>query len=113
MSRRDPKALQAEIAWAEARLAELEDERSHMSRHLSELKAELLSVQMAEGQRQPPQQTALPTRSAPLTSAEKVALFMELFRGRADVYPRSLSDLGLRHEGKRDRGQMIGPVRGE
>ena len=88
MSRRDPKALQAEISWAEARLAELDDERSHVSRLLSQLKAELSSVQTAEDQRQPTQQTELTTRSAPSTSADKVALFMELFRGRADVYPK-------------------------
>ncbi len=88
MSRRDPKALQAEIAWAKARLAELEDERSHVSRHLSELKAELSSVQTAEDQRQPPQDTERPVRPVSLTSADKVALFMELFRGRADVYPK-------------------------
>ncbi len=48
MSRRDPKALQAEIAWAEARLAELLDERSYLAQHLSELKAELSSLQRAE-----------------------------------------------------------------
>ena len=88
MSRRDPKVLQAEISRTEARLAELDDERKHLWQHLSALKAELSSVQRAEGPRQPPQQTEFPTRVAPMTSAEKVALFMALFRGRADVYPK-------------------------
>ncbi len=88
VSRRDPKAVRAEISWAEARLAEFDDERSHVSRLLSELKTELSSVQTAEDQRQPAQQTELTIRSAPSTSADKVALFMELFRGRADVYPK-------------------------
>jgi hypothetical protein len=88
MSYRDPKALQAQISRAEARLAELDDERRHVWRHLSALKAELSSVQRLEDQRQSPQQTELPTRAAPMTSAEKVALFMALFRGRADVYPK-------------------------
>ncbi len=88
MSRRDPKVLQVEISRTEARLAELDNERRHVWRHLSALKAELSSVQRAEDPRQPPQQTELPTRVAPMTSAEKVALFMALFRGRADVYPK-------------------------
>ncbi len=88
MSRRVPKVLQAEISRTEARLAELDNERRHVWRHLSALKAELSSVQRAEDPRQPPQRTELPTRVAPMTSAEKVALFMALFRGRADVYPK-------------------------
>ncbi len=88
MSRRDPKVLQVEISRTEARLAELDNERRHVWRHLSALKAELSSVQRAEDPRQPPQRTELPTRVAPMTSAEKVALFMALFRGRADVYPK-------------------------
>ncbi len=71
MSRRDPKDLQAAISRTEARLAELDDERRHVWRHLSALKAELSSVQRAEDSRQPAQQTELPTRATPMTSAEK------------------------------------------
>ena len=58
MSYRDPKALQAQISRAEARLAELDDERRHVWRHLSALKAELSSVQRLEDQRQSPQQVS-------------------------------------------------------
>ncbi len=47
MSRRDPKVLQAEISRTEARLAELDNERRHVWRRLSALKAELSSVQRA------------------------------------------------------------------
>ncbi|MFH1864425.1 MAG: restriction endonuclease subunit R, partial [Candidatus Eisenbacteria bacterium] len=88
MSGRDPIVLQAEISRAEARLADLDDEQNRVTRHLSDLKAELSSLQMAEEQHQPPLQMAMPTGPAPTSSAQKVELFMDVFRGRTDVYPK-------------------------
>ena len=88
MNDRDPKSLQDEISRAEARVAELDEERDRVSRRISELKTELSSLQMAGDHRQPAQQAAKPGRPAPSTSAQKIAMFMELFRGRRDVYPK-------------------------
>ena len=87
MANRDPKVVQDEINHAEARLAELDDERARVLRQISELKAERASLQGSEDQPRQAQQIALPIGSAPPTSAQKVTLFMELFRGRTDVYP--------------------------
>ena len=75
---RGSQKLQDEISRLVARLAELDDERARLSRCISELKARLSSLHMTEEQPRP----------APSTSAQKVALFMELFRGRTDVYPQ-------------------------
>jgi hypothetical protein len=72
MTNPHPKAVQDEIAQAEARLVELNDERERITRNISELKAQLSS----------------PNKPSPSKSDEKVALFMELFRGRTDVYPK-------------------------
>jgi len=88
MASPDLKSLQTEIALEEARLAELDDDRTRVSRRISELKSKLSSLQTAEDYRQPATETALPIRNAPSTSAQKIALFMELFRGRPDVYPK-------------------------
>ena len=76
--KRPNQKLEDEISRSETRLAELDDERARVSRRISELKAQLSSLHMTEEQRRP----------APSTSAQKVALFMELFRGRIDVYPQ-------------------------
>ena len=87
MERKRPnQKMQDQIARAEARLAELDDERARVSRHISELKAHLSSLQMTEEQHRPAQPTAQLSRPAPSTPAQKVTLFMQLFRGRTDVY---------------------------
>jgi hypothetical protein len=88
MASPDLKSLQTEIALEEARLAEFDDDRTRVSRRISELKAKLSSLQTAEDYHQPATETALLIRNAPSTSAQKIALFMELFRGRPDVYPK-------------------------
>ena len=60
------------LAREKARLVEIESERIRVTQRIAELEARLSS---ADG-------------PAPSTSSEKVALFLELFRGRTDVYPR-------------------------
>lgn len=50
MTNRDPKSLRVEIAQPEVRIAEINGERDRLSRHISELKAELSSLQTAEEQ---------------------------------------------------------------
>jgi len=83
------KSIQDEIAREEARLAEIDEERDRISSHIADLKARLSSIESsAQQEHRAAQQTSLPTTSGPSTSAEKVALFMDLFRGRADVYPK-------------------------
>ena len=79
-------AIQEDISVAEARLAKLDGERAQISHRISKLKAQLSSLQGSEDVSSA-QQTASPG-SSPSTSADKVALFMQLFRGRADVYPK-------------------------
>jgi len=86
MEKQKLTVIREEIAAAEARLAELDDQRAQVSRRISTLKAQLSSLQGSEGVSSA--QQAEPSGSAPSTSAEKIALFMELFRGRADVYPK-------------------------
>ncbi len=70
MADREHKALRETLAREEARLAEISIERSRIERRIVDLKARLSSG------------------SVPFTSQEKVALFLELFRGRTDVYAR-------------------------
>ena len=85
----EKKSIQDEIAREEARLAEIDEERDRLARHIAELKDRLSSIgNSAQQGHRAVQQTILPTTSGPSTSAEKVALFMDLFRGRADVYPK-------------------------
>jgi hypothetical protein len=76
--------LQA-IGREEARLARLEVEQADSQRRLSELRVELVSLGA-----EPEIRERLPLAvesSVPQTSAEKVALFRSLFRGRDDVFP--------------------------
>jgi superfamily II DNA or RNA helicase len=76
------RELEQDISRAEAHLAKLEEERDRAVRRLSELRA----------RRSPPQpkdergQTS--NSASPRTSAEKIATFMNLFRGRPDVHAR-------------------------
>ncbi len=86
MENRELEALQEEISRAEARLAELDDERAQIARRISELTAQLSSPRRSDDTS--PARLTEPSGTAPLTSAEKVALFMKLFRGRADVFPK-------------------------
>ncbi len=86
MENHEVEALQEEISRAEARLAELDDERAQIARRISELKAQLSSQRRSDDTS--PARLTEPSGTAPPTSAEKVALFMNLFRGRADVYPK-------------------------
>jgi len=84
----DIKSIQDEIDREQVRLAELDDERAQISRRISELQAQLSLIETTEEQHRPTRQTALTSRPAPKTSAQKVALFMALFSGRTDVYPK-------------------------
>ncbi len=82
------KSIRDEMAREEARLTELDKERDRLARHIAALKHRLNSTEKTEQPALAAQRTSLPTTPAPSTSAEKVALFMDLFRGRADVYPK-------------------------
>ena len=88
MNGRAPRALQEELTRAEEQLAGIDAERDHVVQRISELKAQLSSAtEKAWRARLPVRQTASP-KKAPSTSQEKVALFVDLFRGRTDVYPK-------------------------
>ncbi len=86
MKNRELEALQEEISRAEARLAELDDERVQIARRISELKAQLSSLGRIDDTSHA--RLTEPSETAPSTSAEKIALFLNLFCGRADVYPK-------------------------
>ncbi len=88
MTGRDHRTMQEEIFHAEARLAKLDEERDRASKHLLELKARLSSIQKNKSQHPPMRQTSLPSEPVRLSSKQKLALFMDLFRGRTDVYPK-------------------------
>ena len=88
MTSRDAKALRAEFVRAEERLAAIDSERDRIVQHISELKARLAAIQQAEHTQRPVQRAIVPAWPARSTSEQKVTLFMELFRGRTDVYPK-------------------------
>src|SRR5512141_653995 len=76
--------ISRELVLAEARLAELDGERARLQARIDSLRAAALAPQRPiTVPPSPASQVVVPT-----THAEKVALFGELFRGRADVYPR-------------------------
>jgi hypothetical protein len=88
MVNRNRQMLLDDIARAEQRLAELTEERDRLLRHVSELR-EQLDLEAAVARRPNPAKTPLvPCPGVPTTTEDKVALFMDLFRGRQDVYPK-------------------------
>lgn len=78
--------LAEEIERTEALLSRLDAEQEQARARLATLRAELALLTHAEpGIRV--RLPAQPPQRVPRTSEEKVALFRQLFRGRADVYP--------------------------
>ena len=88
MVNRNRQLLLDDIARAEQRLAELTDERDRVLRHVSELRGQL-DLEAADAQRpDPAKPPSIPCLGVPMPTEDKVALFMGLFRGRQDVYPK-------------------------
>ena len=83
MPRPDQDSLRKEIAAAEARLAELDSERTHVQNRLEELRNDL-----ASGESPILELPVLDLGRAPGSKLEKVALFRSLFSGRTDVFPK-------------------------
>ncbi|MBI2932277.1 MAG: restriction endonuclease subunit R, partial [Planctomycetes bacterium] len=84
MSEQD--AIRDAVAKQESLLAELERRQSEARNRLDALKIQLHSANaVPESQVAAPPCTQAP---APMTPAEKVALFRRLFRGRDDVFPK-------------------------
>ena len=89
MDNRKLTAIREEISDAETRLNELDEERVHVSQRISELNDRLSSLQKTQDPSpKNPAPLSEPHGTAPSRAAEKVALLMGLFRGRADVYPK-------------------------
>jgi hypothetical protein len=89
MSQRNPEALQEELARAEQRLAEIDDERDRVMERIADLKARRFSAaDTIQVQVHPAQQASSTENLIPSTAKEKVALFLSLFRGRTGVYPK-------------------------
>jgi hypothetical protein len=85
MANRNRQILLDDLDRAELRLAELTDERDRVLRHVSELRGQLdleAADEFRPGTAKPP---SVPCLGVPTTTADKVALFMDLFRGRQDV----------------------------
>jgi hypothetical protein len=87
-----------EINHAEQRLAELKSEIESQNARIAALRNNLDSL--------PPEQITLqpltvskPQMTVPVSSAEKVALFRSLFRGREDVFPRRWENLRNKRSG--------------
>jgi superfamily II DNA or RNA helicase len=76
------------IAVQEAKLVALDREREDLWLQLERLRTDLVAVDSAAAERvaMVPSSGAASSRS--MTSAEKVALFRSLFRGREDIYPK-------------------------
>jgi len=84
---RDDDLRQA-ITTATQRLAELDVETQQVRARLEALHAELTLADAApERALIPPRQNPDPSNPAPKSTAEKLAIFRRLFRGREDVYP--------------------------
>ena len=77
--------LREAIAREEARVARLEDERRLAQGRLDALRGELAALGARASDRLLP---LIPEPTRPDTSAEKVTLFRQLFRGRDDLYPK-------------------------
>ncbi|MGH7321104.1 MAG: TOTE conflict system archaeo-eukaryotic primase domain-containing protein [Candidatus Rokuibacteriota bacterium] len=80
-----PEELREAIAREETRVARLEDERSLAQGRLDALRSELAALGTRASDRLLP---LIPEPARPETSAEKVVLFRQLFRGRDDLYPK-------------------------
>ncbi len=85
MTSPSPEELREAIAREEARVARLEDERRLAQGRLDALRNELAALGARASGRLLP---AIPEPARPETSAEKVTLFRQLFRGRDDLYPK-------------------------
>ena len=83
MPRPDHHSLRKEIAASEARLAELDGERTLVEKRLEELRDDL-----ASGESPILELPVLDPGRAPGSKREKVALFRSLFSGRTDVFPK-------------------------
>jgi hypothetical protein len=86
-SRQDKSSLLRQIAATEAELAETRKNERTLSTRLQSLQAELASQSASmdddAGDEAPGNEAA-----TALSSADKVELFRQLFRGRGDVYPK-------------------------
>lgn len=88
MIHRNRQLLLDDIARAEQRLAELTDERDRVLRHVSELRRQL-DLEAADARRpDPAAPPSVPWLGVPMTTEDKVARSMGIFRGRQDVYPK-------------------------
>lgn len=88
MIRRHRKSLEDQIARVEARLAVLEHERGHLSRKLNDLCQQLRSETGVQDRADRQAPASIPQYPVPTTPDEKIALFMDRFQGRRDVYPK-------------------------
>lgn len=82
------KSIRGAIAREEAKIEHLEREIKETRVVLESLRAEL----SAQRPSSPSPLPFTPATLAPVTSAEKLALFRSLFRGRDDIYPRFWSN---------------------
>ena len=84
MSSEDKKGTR--IAELTCRLAAVDHERAAIIANLAELKRQQATRQ--SGQERPLQAPARAAVTMNSSTAEKIALFRSLFRGREDVFPR-------------------------
>ena len=85
MTASSSEELREAIAREEARVARFEDERRLAQGRLDALRSELAALGARASNRLLP---VIPEPARPETSAEKVTLFRQLFRGRDDLYPK-------------------------
>src|SRR5262245_12750005 len=80
------EALAREVAKEEANLRRLDAEHREAGARLAVLRRELATLEAAHAPTPAPEPAKL-HNGGPRTSAEKVKLFRQLFRGRPDLYP--------------------------
>ena len=78
--------LREELSRQTEKLARLERERAETEAHITALRRDLAAHDPPTVPEPQPEHGA-PSPGTPRTSAEKVKLFRELFRGRPNVYP--------------------------
>jgi hypothetical protein len=88
MGSRNRQIILDAIARAEKRLAEFACERACLLRHLSGLHEQLDSESCVADRPVSAKPPSVPSPGVPTTTDAKIALFMDLFRGRQKVYPK-------------------------
>ena len=86
------KDLKNELFLLERRLEELNGERNQIIQRIAFIKGKLKTASSYQTIQPAPQYEILSNQQSSQTPKDKISLFMNLFRGRSDVYPKRWSN---------------------